>query len=103
MTIPTTKEIAEALKPRKRAVIYCRVSTENQEQDGESLEYQEEKCRHYAEAKDMDVLVVLSEAKSGFIHYSHREKLTLARQLVHDKMVDVIIVWDLRQIGRAHV
>lgn len=25
---------------RKRAVIYCRVSTDKQEQDGESLDYQ---------------------------------------------------------------
>ena len=30
---------------------------------------------------DMDVVIVLHEAKSGFIHYSLREKLTLARQV----------------------
>src|SRR5438105_15885897 len=84
---------------RKRAVIYCRVSTDKQEQDGESLEYQEEKCRQYAELRDMDVLMVLKEAKSGFIHYTLREKLTLARQFVRDKMADVIIVFDLRRFS----
>ena len=95
--------LAENVKPHKRAVIYCRVSSDKQEQDGESLEYQEEKCRQYAELHDLDVLVVLPEAKSGFIHYSHREKLTLARQLIRDKMADVIIVWDLRRFSRNFV
>jgi site-specific DNA recombinase len=84
-----------ATQKRKRAIIYCRVSTDKQEQDGESLEYQEEKGRKYAELHDMDVVVVLHEAKSGFIHYSLREKLTLARQMIRDGQADVIIVFDL--------
>ena len=88
---------------RKRAVIYCRVSTDKQEQDGESLDYQEDKCRRYAELHDLDVVAVLKEAKSGFIHYSLREKLTLARQLVRDGMADMIIVFDLRRFSRNFV
>ncbi len=88
---------------RKRAVIYCRVSTDKQEQDGESLDYQEDKCRRYAELHDLDVVAVLREAKSGFIHYSLREKLTLARQLVRDGMADMIIVFDLRRFSRNFV
>ena len=93
----------QAVAQRKRAVIYCRVSTDKQEQDGESLEYQEEKCRQYAELHDIDVFIVLKEAKSGFIHYSLREKLTLARQLVRDDMADMIIVFDLRRFSRNFV
>jgi site-specific DNA recombinase len=88
---------------RKRAIIYCRVSTDKQEQDGESLEYQEEKCIQYADLHDIDVILILKEAKSGFIHYSHREKLTIARQLVREKMADMIIVWDLRRFSRNFV
>ena len=88
---------------RKRAVIYCRVSTDKQEIDGESLDYQEAKCRQYAELHDMDVITVLREAKSGYIHYSLREKLTLARQLVRDGLADVIIVFDLRRFSRNFV
>ncbi len=88
---------------RKRAVIYCRVSTDKQEQDGESLEYQEDKCRRYAELHDLDVVAVLKEAKSGFIHYSLRDKLTLARQLVRDRLADMIIVFDLRRFSRNFV
>lgn len=89
--------------PRKRAVLYCRVSTDKQEQDGESLEYQEEKCKQYAELHDIDVILILKEAKSGFIHYSHREKLTIARRLIRDQMADMIIVWDLRRFSRNFV
>ncbi len=88
---------------RKRAVIYCRVSTDKQEIDGESLDYQEAKCRQYAELHDLDVIAVLREAKSGYIHYSLREKLTLARQLVRDGLADVIIVFDLRRFSRNFV
>ena len=92
------------VKPsRKRAVIYCRVSTDKQEVDGESLEYQEAKCRSYAELHDMDVIIVLLEAKSGFIHYSLREKLTIARQFIRDGLADVIIVFDLRRFSRNFV
>ena len=81
---------------RKRAVIYCRVSTDKQEIDGESLEYQEEKCRQYAELHNIDIVIVLHEAKSGYIHYTLRDKLTFARQLIRDHMADMIIVFDLR-------
>ena len=92
------------VKPsRKRAVIYCRVSTDKQEVDGESLEYQEAKCRSYAELHDMDVVIVLLEAKSGFIHYFLREKLTIARQFIRDGLADVIIVFDLRRFSRNFV
>src|SRR5260221_2434560 len=88
---------------RKRAVIYCRDSTDKQEIDGESLDYQEDKCRQYAALHDMDIIAVLREAKSGYIHYSLREKLTLARQLVRDGLADVIIVFDLRRFSRNFV
>jgi site-specific DNA recombinase len=88
---------------RRRAVIYCRVGTDKQEQDGESLDYQEAKCRQYADLHDCDVIAVRLEAKSGFIHYSLREKLTMARQLVRDKLADTIIVFDLRRFSRNFV
>lgn len=92
-----------SIPTRRRAVIYCRVSTDKQERDGESLDYQEEKCRQYAGLHDMDVVLVLHESKSGFIHYSLREKLTIARQMVRDHLADVIIVFDLRRFARNFV
>src|SRR5229473_1171804 len=98
-----TEKTDQSIVRRKRAIIYCRVSTDKQEQDGESLEYQEEKCCQYAELHDTDVVIVLLEAKSGFIHYSHREKLTIARQFIRDHLADEIIVWDLRRLSRNFV
>ncbi len=95
--------LEKGVKPRKRAVIYCRVSTDKQEIDGESLEYQEEKCRRYAELHDIDIVIVLHEAKSGYIHYTLREKLTFARSLIRDHMADMIIVFDLRRFSRNFV
>jgi site-specific DNA recombinase len=86
-----------------RAVIYCRVSTDKQEIDGESLEYQEEKCRKYADLHEHTIVAVLKEVKSGFIHYSHRHQLTLARQLIRDGLADMVIVWDLRRFSRNFV
>ncbi len=98
-----TEKTDQSIVRRKRAIIYCRVSTDKQEQDGESLEYQEEKCRRYAELLDHDVLVVLREVKSGFIHYSYREQLTLARKMIRDHLADMVIVWDLRRFSRNFV
>lgn len=98
-----TKQRQDFVKRTLRAIIYCRVSTDKQEQDGESLEYQEDKCRKYAELHGIEVIMVLHEVKSGFIHYSHREKLTLARQMIRDGLADMIIVWDLRRFSRNFV
>lgn len=50
---------------RKRAVIYCRVSTDKQEIDGESLEYQEEKCRQYAELHNEECAAGKGESGAG--------------------------------------
>jgi site-specific DNA recombinase len=97
------KECAMTVYPRLRAVIYCRVSTDKQEQDGESLDYQEAKCRQYAELHDIDIIAVIREVKSGFIHYSLRDQLTLARQMIRDKLADTVIVWDLRRFARNFV
>ena len=48
-----------------RAAIYCRVSTEGQEQDGTSLQTQLEVCREYCKLKGLEVAFEYSEAYSG--------------------------------------
>ncbi len=103
MTALSKQEFQEKIRRVIRTIIYCRVSTDKQEQDGESLEYQEEKCRQYAKLHGIEVIIVLKEAKSGFIHYSHRDQLTLARQMVRDGLADMILVWDLRRFSRNFV
>ncbi len=44
-----------------------------------------------------------SKVTGGFIHYSLRDKLTLARQFVRDGLADMIIVFDLRRFSRNFV
>ena len=48
-----------------KAIIYARVSTEEQKRKGYSIEAQIEACRAYAKAKGWDVVLEFKEAKSG--------------------------------------
>ncbi len=48
-----------------KAIIYSRVSTEEQKRKGYSIEAQIEACRAYAKAKGWDVVLEFKEAKSG--------------------------------------
>ncbi len=41
---------------KPRVAIYCRVSTNKQEEDGTSLETQLDKCRNYAAAQGWEVV-----------------------------------------------
>jgi DNA invertase Pin-like site-specific DNA recombinase len=61
--------VKETPKQRRRAIIYCRVSTDKQGQDGESLEYQEEKGRRYAESHDLDVIMRVGTILSVEVAY----------------------------------
>ena len=49
----------------KTAAIYCRVSTDNQEREGTSLQTQLEACLKYCQGKSYDVAYRYSEAYSG--------------------------------------
>lgn len=46
-------------------VIYCRVSTKGQAQEGDSLEKQEEKCTYVAQRKGLKVVMVYKEPYTG--------------------------------------
>jgi site-specific DNA recombinase len=48
-----------------KAAIYCRVSTDNQEQEGTSLQTQLEACLKYCRDKGYEVAYRFSEAYSG--------------------------------------
>lgn len=49
----------------KIAAVYCRVSTDNQESEGTSLQTQLENCLNYCRDKGYDVAYRFSEAYSG--------------------------------------
>ena len=70
-----------------KAVIYCRVSTEGQEQDGTSLQTQKEACLRYCQSKGYEIAIQYNEAYSGLS--LERPRLTELRELVRSDMMDV--------------
>lgn len=53
------------IKPNKNCIIYCRVSSAKQAQEGESLDDQEKVCRAIAERNSLEVAKVFKEQFSG--------------------------------------
>lgn len=54
------------LKPKKKkAIIYCRVSTKKQAREGEGLDSQEARCREFAENNGYEVVAVFPDEASG--------------------------------------
>jgi len=82
----------------KTAAIYCRVSTEDQEREGTSLQTQLEACRNYCQDKGYDVAHRFSEAYSGLT--LERPKLDELRELVRNEQADVVVVYCLDRLSR---
>ena len=81
-----------------KAAIYCRVSTDNQEREGTSLQTQLENCLKYCQDKGHDVSNRFSEAYSGLS--LERPELDNLRELVRDEMIDVIVCYSLDRLSR---
>jgi site-specific DNA recombinase len=83
----------------KLAVVYCRVSTDEQEKSGTSLDTQEQACRQYAAEHGYEVLQVVREARSGAT--LARRGLDEVRDLVADRKVHAVIVYDPDRLSRG--
>jgi len=81
-----------------RAAIYCRVSTEEQEREGTSLQTQLEACLKRCQDKDYGVAHRFSEAYSGLT--LDRPKLNELRELVRSGDIDIIMVYCLDRLSR---
>jgi len=84
-----------------KAAIYCRVSTEGQEQDGTSLKTQLEACQKYCQVKDYEVAYQLSEAWSGLS--LERPRLAELREVVRSESIDCVVVYSLDRFSRDPV
>jgi len=82
----------------KRAAIYCRVSTEGQEQEGTSLQTQLEACQKYCQLNGYEVAYQLSEAWSGLS--LERPKLAELREIVRSESIDFVVVYSLDRFSR---
>jgi site-specific DNA recombinase len=86
-----------------KGAIYCRVSTEDQEKEGTSLETQLEACLSKARELGYETSdkYTIREVYSGLI--LDRPKLTELRRWVRDKEVDAIIAYTLDRLSRDPV
>jgi site-specific DNA recombinase len=82
----------------KTAAVYCRVSTDNQEREGTSLQTQLEACREYCQGKGYDVSYRFSEAYSGLS--LERPELDKLRELVRAEAIDVLVCYSLDRLTR---
>lgn len=87
-----------------RAVIYARVSTDKQEEDGTSMDTQVEECDKLAISEGMFVVRTFRETYSGF-YYRERKELTTLRQMARNLEFDVLIIYAFDRLSRksAHL
>ena len=81
-----------------KAAIYCRVSSEDQEREGTSLQTQLNACLDYCQEKGYEVCQSFSEAYSGLT--LERPKLNELRELVRAGDIDVIVCYCLDRLSR---
>lgn len=86
----------------KRAIIYCRVSTRAQVENGNGLASQAEKCEAYASLHDLDVVEIIRDAGiSGATAPEDRPGLAKALSLLDSGEADCIIATELSRLSRV--
>ncbi|MEM9231701.1 MAG: recombinase family protein [Pseudomonadota bacterium] len=88
-------------KPIK-ALIYCRVSTKNQETDGHGLESQETRCRQYAAAKGYEVQAVFPDTMTGGGDFMKRPGIVALLSFIDAQPGErfVVVFDDLKRASR---
>jgi site-specific DNA recombinase len=81
--------------------IYCRVSSEEQE-DNTSLKEQERVCREFCKEHGLIVGEVHKEVYSGYV-YREREKLDLMRQRYRDGKIQGVVIRTYDRLSRKEV
>ena len=84
----------------KKALIYCRVSTEEQAKEGYSLDAQENFCRKFAEENGYKVVEVYrDEGKSG-TNLNRPALQNLLDRCQDDKSINAVIVQETDRLAR---
>lgn len=86
----------------KKALIYCRVSTNKQEHEGSGLSSQEKRCQEYANFKGYEVEIVFRDAFSGGGDFMKRPAMRSLLEYVdkHPHNSYVVIFDDLKRFAR---
>lgn len=80
----------------KKAVIYSRVSTQEQ-----SFQSQIEDLQKYAEYANLQIVDVFAEKASGFDIKVERPEYDRMKEFVVENSIDLIICWELSRFGRG--
>lgn len=100
------KKINDYLTPIKRenAIIYCRVSSERQKNEGHGLDSQEQRCKQYANERGYKVAggAVFKDSFSGFGDYRNRPALQQLFEYLdaHSHIPYVVLIDDLSRFAR---
>jgi site-specific DNA recombinase len=91
----------KVVKNKKRSVLYCRVSTKEQADEGNSLVTQERICKEYASKNEYDVVKVFVEYGES-AKTADRTKLQEMLKFVSDPKNDVgtVIIYKLDRLSR---
>ncbi len=83
----------------ERAIIYARVSTDEQAESGTSIDNQVEKCLAYAGNLNMPVVAIFKEDYTGKV--LDRPELNKARDMLHNGQADNLIVYKTNRLDRS--
>ena len=84
----------------QKALVYCRVSTEEQAREGYSLDAQEKFCKKYAEDNDYQVIGVFrDEGKSG-TNLNRPALQDLLDKCQRDKSISLVLVQETDRLAR---
>lgn len=87
-------------KENKKAVIYCRVSTKKQEEEGNGLSSQETRCREYASLRGYEIVNVFTDKKTGGLFTRPGIKEMLAFVRANRSATPVVIIDDISRLAR---
>ncbi len=93
-----TKTILDG-RVKERAIIYCRVSTDEQAEHGTSLNNQTEKSLAYAESKGLNVIAIFKEDYTGTT--LDRPELNKVRKMLQAGQADVLIAYNNKRLDRS--
>ena len=86
-------------EPPKKAIIYKRVSSLSQVNDGSGLSSQETACKEYAKQHNYDVIATFEDAISGTL-YSRPGMLKMLAFLYERSSPTVVIIDDINRLAR---
>lgn len=85
---------------KKRAIIYARVSTDEQAEKGHSLPFQVDECRRYAERLGFHVIKEITDNASGAS--LNRPGFTMLEMMINNKELEVVLAYTSDRISRNY-